>query len=254
MEEQNKLQVFDLAEKTAKVNFLTGQTAQNIIDIGRTMLEVKENIPYGEFQDWLENHVHYSRRTAYNFMKIANEFEDVHSVAHLGIKKLLALTGIEADDREKIIADNDLESMTVKEIEELVEMKKRLEGLQSLMEVLSNEVAKTGFDYDSLPNMHWDIDIFTGEKLTLEEVKEHQKEVEELFVEDINRTRLYWYKYIETLRENFTDDKAFFQKFYEEDMMGKIKGDIDGDEYARCSYIYWNIILINYCESKGLEQ
>lgn len=77
MEQATELQVFDLAEKTAKVKILTGQVAENIIEIRRTLLEVKENLSYVEFQDF-------------------------QPVGKLGMRKLLALSGIEADDREKI--------------------------------------------------------------------------------------------------------------------------------------------------------
>ena len=243
MENSKELKVFDLAE----------QTAQNIIEIGKTMLEVKNNIPYGDFQNWLENHVHYSRRTAYNFMKVAEEFKDVQPIAHLGIKKLLALTGLEPEERENIINDYDLEKMTVKQVEEVVKMEKQLESIQFLMKILSTEVTKTGIDYNSTPNMHWDIDVITGEKLTLEEVKELQQGVEELFVDDINRTRIYWHKHIDTLKKNSNDDKNFIQKFYEENIMEKIQGNMNGDEYSKCSYLYWNIMLIEYFKNKGVE-
>ncbi len=74
MEQSTELQVFDLAEKTAKVKILTAQTAENIIEIGKTLLEVKEKLPHGEFLSWLENEVNYSKSTAYNFMKVAKEF------------------------------------------------------------------------------------------------------------------------------------------------------------------------------------
>lgn len=253
MENSKELQQFNLAEKTAKINFLAGQTAQNIIEIGKTMLEVKNNIPYGYFQNWLENHVHYSRRTAYNFMKVAEEFKDVQPIAHLGIKKLLALTGLEPEERENIINDYDLEKMTAKQVEDVVKMEKPLESLQFLMEVLSNEVTKTGIDHNSIPNMNWDIDEFTGKKLTLEEVKELQQGVEEIFVEDINRLRINWYKHIDTLRKNYTDDKAFFQKFYEEKIMQRIQGDINGDIDSKFRNLYWNIMLIEYFKNKGVE-
>lgn len=49
MEESKELQNFNLAEKTAKVKILTTQTAENIIEIGRTLLEVKDNIPLWGF-------------------------------------------------------------------------------------------------------------------------------------------------------------------------------------------------------------
>lgn len=254
MEESKELKQFNLAEKTAKVKILTAQTAENIIEIGRTLLEVKKNLSYGEFQNWLENEINYSKSTAYNFMKVAKEFPDFHAVGNLGMKKLLALTGIEAESREKVIANNDLDNMTVKEVEEVVKMEQQLESLNFLMEILSNEVTKTGIDYASTSNINWDIDIITGKKLTLEEVKELQEGVEEIILKDINRLRTGWYKHIDTLRKNFTDDKAFFQTFYEENIMQRIHGDINGDIDSKFRNIYWNIMLIDYFRNKGVEQ
>lgn len=136
----NQLTDFNLAEKTAKIKILTAQTAENIIEIGKTLNEVKENLPYGEFQSWLENEINYSVRTAYNFMRIAKEFPDVQPVAQLGMRKLLALTGIESEDREKIINDNDLENMTVKEVEKTLEEEKMIKKVNTFMERMSHKI------------------------------------------------------------------------------------------------------------------
>lgn len=140
MEESKELKQFNLAEKTAKVKILTAQTAENIIEIGKTLLEVKANLSYGEFQNWLENEINYSKSTAYNFMKVAKEFPDFHLVGNLGMKKLLALTGIEAESREKIINNNDLDNMTVKEVENVVEDEKMLEKVNKFMERMSYKI------------------------------------------------------------------------------------------------------------------
>lgn len=140
MEKSTELQAFDLAEKTAKVKILTAQTAENIIEIGKTLLEVKEKLPHGEFLNWLENDVNYSKSTAYNFMKVAKAFPNFQSVGNLGMRKLLALTGIEADEREKIIADNDLEKMTVTEVEKVIEEERILEKANKFMERMSHKI------------------------------------------------------------------------------------------------------------------
>lgn len=156
MEESTELQVFDLAEKTAKVKVLTAQIGQNIIEIGNTILEVQHNLQKGDFESWLKTGINYSRRTAYNFMKIAKEFSNVQPVAQLGMRKLLALAGIEAEEREKFIQENDLKNMTVKEVEETIEMKKKLaeldditSKLEKISRIFSNSMPY--FDYGNIP-------------------------------------------------------------------------------------------------------
>lgn len=197
MEQKTELQQFNLAEKTAKIKILTAQTAENIIEIGKTLLEVKETLPYGEFQSWLETDINYSKRTAYNFMKVAQEFPDVHSVAHLGIKKLLALTGIEADDREKIINNNDLEDMTVKQVEEIIKGEKMLKEVNEFMERMSQELPKYGEDFN-----------YASEGFTEEEtqkLKEYGNSLNQAF----ENARVIEYQELLDIKEIFKDDKMF---------------------------------------------
>lgn len=197
MVNSNKLTTFNLAEKTAKVNILTGQTVQNIVEIGKTLLEVKENISYGDFQKWLETDINYSKRTAYNFMKVAQEFPDVQSVANLGIRKLLALTNIEKDDRKKIINDYALETMTVKEVEETVNDEKMVKEVNEFMERLSKRlpVNKNTFDYVSAGLENEDI-------LKLKEIANHSNEIFE-------NERIQQYETLLELKEVFRNEKKF---------------------------------------------
>lgn len=198
MEKSTELQAFDLAEKTAKVKILTAQTAENIIEIGRTLLEVKENLPRGEFLSWLENEVNYSKSTAYNFMKVAKEFPNFQHVGNLGMRKLLVLTGIEADGREKIIADNDLENMTVKEVEKIIEEERLLEKANRFMYRFSHKIPP------HIKNTNKEIyeGLADEEKETLENDIVKRNEV----VED---ARSEMYNVLVDLKKTFNNDKLF---------------------------------------------
>lgn len=195
MEQTTELKQFDLAEKTAKVKILTAQTAENIIEIGRTLLEVKENLSYGEFQNWLENEVNYSKSTAYNFMKVAKEFPNFQQVGNLGMRKLLALTGIETESREKVIANNDLENMTVKEVENVVEDEKMLEKVNKFMERMSYKIPpyKKNLDneiYEGLPDEEIEIlengvvECYKASEWARNEMYESLKEVKKILNND----------------------------------------------------------------------
>ena len=198
MKKSTELQAFDLAEKTAKVKILTAQTAENIIEIGRTLLEVKENLPRGEFLNWLENDVNYSKSTAYNFMKVAKEFPDFQQVGNLGMRKLLALTGIESEGREKIIADNDLESMSTKEVEKVVEEEIILKKANKFMERMSHKIPphikNTNHEvYDGLPK---------------EDVETIEDDVVEIYKQaEIVRNEMY--NILTTLKKQLNNDKLF---------------------------------------------
>lgn len=198
MKESTELQSFDLAEKTAKVKILTAQTAENIIEIGRTLLEVKENIPHGEFLSWLENEVNYSKSTAYNFMKVAKEFPNFQQVGNLGMRKLLALTGIESESREKVIANNDLENMTITEVEKIIEEERLLEKANRFMYRFSHKIPP------HIKNTNKDIydGLTDEEKETLENnIVKRNEAVEE--------ARNEMYNVLVDLKKKFNNDKLF---------------------------------------------
>ena len=210
MEELYKLQTFNLADRTAKVKILTGQVAENIIEIGKTLLEVKEHLPYGEFQIWLKNDINYSKSTAYNFMKVAKEFQNFQSVGNLGMRKLLALTGLETEDREKISTEYDFEKITVKEVEKIIEEEKLLKKVDKFMKRMSHKIPpyqKKPKDeiYDGLPDE--DIEILENgvvehykvSEWARNEMYESLKEVKRIF----NNNKLFaeWVISLEVIDE-----------------------------------------------------
>lgn len=71
---QNKF----LAEQSGRLLSLQRQTAQNVIEMGSILIEVKEVIPKGQFEDYLiqtfGNDSGYTPRSAQNFMNVARHF------------------------------------------------------------------------------------------------------------------------------------------------------------------------------------
>ena len=139
-----ELTEFNIEKTTAEILMLKDQTAQNIIEIGKRLIEAKNNLPHGEYLSWLENKVDFSDRTARNFMKVANTFENWQPVANLGTRKLLALAGLDEEDRQEVMKENKVEDMTTRELERVVkekkEIKKQLEEEQELSNELQEEI------------------------------------------------------------------------------------------------------------------
>ena len=239
MVKPNKLKTFNLAEKTAKINILTGQTVQNIVEIGKALLEVKENISYGDFQKWLETDINYSKRTAYNFMKVAQEFPDLQPVANLGIRKLLALTDIETDDRKKIISDYDLESMTVKEVEETVKDEKMVKEVNDFIERLSHKLSirESSFDFAE----HG----FTDEEA--QEIKQLGTEIDEAFEQD----RINQHQTLLELKDIFRDEKKFAKFVIQTGLKEAIEALVFKREFPDKLIAVWDNIEYNL--KKGAE-
>lgn len=71
-----ELQQSNLEQLTAEILVFKQQTAVNIIEIGRRLIQVKEILPHGEWGKWLEERVEFSQWTANKFMRAANEFSN----------------------------------------------------------------------------------------------------------------------------------------------------------------------------------
>lgn len=98
------------------------------IEIGRKLEEAKAMVPFGEWGEWLKRELDYSPSTAQNLMKLFREYgEDQMSLfggpksqtfGNLTYSKALKLLAIpDADEREQFAAENDVEHMSVRELD-----------------------------------------------------------------------------------------------------------------------------------------
>lgn len=147
---------FNIEKTTAEILMLKDQTAQNIIEIGKRLIEVKDNLEHGEFINWLENKVDFTKRTAQRFMKVATAFSNTTSVSHLGNRKLFALAGLDEEDRQEVIQENKVDEMTTRELEQAVkekkEIKKQLEAEKEYSEELQEAIKQKENQIRTLQN------------------------------------------------------------------------------------------------------
>ena len=171
-----ELTEFNIEKTTAEILILKDQTAQNIIEIGKRLIEAKENLPHGEFTKWLEERIDISHRTANNFMKVAKTFSNSQSLANLGSTKLFLLAGLEEEDRQELIQENNIEDMTTRELEQVVkekkEIKKQLEEEQEYSEELQQAIKEKESQIRALKNEIKNIQIPEKEIIEKEVVKE----------------------------------------------------------------------------------
>lgn len=167
---------FNIEKTTAEILILKDQTAQNIIEIGKRLIKVKKNLNHGEFIKWLENKVDFSRYTANRFMKIATEFSNASAVQHLGSRKLFALAGLDEQDRQEVMQENNVEDMTTRELEQVVkekkEIKKQLEEEQEYSEELQQAIKEKEKQIKELQDKIETIQIPEKEIIEKEVVKE----------------------------------------------------------------------------------
>lgn len=171
-----KLTEFNIEKTTAEILILKEQTAQNIIEIGKRLIKVKESLPHGEYLNWLENSVDFTERTAQRFVRVANVFANTTSVSHLGSRKLFALAGLDEEERQEVMQENNVEDMTTRELEQVVkekkEITKQLKAEQEYSEELQQAIKEKEQKIRALQNEIENIQIPEKEIIEKEVVKE----------------------------------------------------------------------------------
>lgn len=94
---------FDLTEATKQVITLKKNLGKGIIAIGQWLILVKENIPKGEWLDWLKYDAQIPYVTAWRFIKISQEI-DYPTLERVGPSKVYEILNLPADKfREELL-------------------------------------------------------------------------------------------------------------------------------------------------------
>lgn len=103
---------------------------ESVIQIGTRLEEAKQLVPQGEWTAYLTDKLGYKPSTAQNYMRIAREFGGgqvsltgktaADAFGQLSYSQILPLLGMAEEEREELAEENDLPSMSSREIAALV--------------------------------------------------------------------------------------------------------------------------------------
>lgn len=115
-----------LEQLTLEVKFYLGQTAQNIIEVGKRLIQAKELVPHGEWQNWLKGNFNLSISTAQKFMQIYERFGISRIDTAFSSTQMIAMLALPADEttafiEAKAAEGNPVENMTIKTLREEVQ-------------------------------------------------------------------------------------------------------------------------------------
>ncbi len=65
-------------QRASEIKSLMHQGTQNIIEIGQKLIEVKEKLEHGQFENWVKVEFDWSLRSARNFMLVAHQFKSAN--------------------------------------------------------------------------------------------------------------------------------------------------------------------------------
>lgn len=129
----------EIEKITTEILIFKQQTAVNIIEIGRRLIQAKEMLPHGEWGKWLEEEVDFSDRTARRFMQVVSEFSKRPALADLPPSKVFALLEVFAEEREQFVQQPQIipstgetktvNEMSTRELKEAIKARKEAEKL-----------------------------------------------------------------------------------------------------------------------------
>lgn len=181
----------------AEINSIKEQTRKvvlyNSIEIGRKLVEAKELVPHGEWGNWLEEAVDYSKSTANNLMKIFEEYgsdqitlldNNLKSQAfgNLNYSQAVLLLGLPSDDREKFVEENKVDEMSTRELKKAIaDLKKANKEKDNALKERDEAIEKLSALEESNRILEETFNEGAEERNSLEEkVKELEKEIEEV--------------------------------------------------------------------------
>lgn len=156
-------EINDIKEHTRKM------VLYNSIEIGRRLVEAKQLVPHGEWSEWLEKSVDYSKSTANNLMRIFEEYGSEQltllgnnaksqALGNLSYTQAITLLGVPEDERESFVKEHNIDNMSTRELQKAV--KEREQAIKE-KEELENKLK-------------------VAEKKATEEKEKHSKQTEKL--------------------------------------------------------------------------
>lgn len=95
----------DIEIITGEILFFKAQAGGAILEIGRRLIEAKDQLDHGQWLGWLEERVEFGEASARRFMRLAREYPNRSPVIDLGVSKALALLALPESEREDFISE-----------------------------------------------------------------------------------------------------------------------------------------------------
>ena len=177
---------------------------ESVIQIGTRLEEAKQMVPSGEWTAYLTDKLGYKPSTAQNYMRIAREFGGgqvsltgktaADAFGQLSYSQILPLLGMAEEEREELAEENDLPSMSSREIAALVkerdEAKANADKLKEKDKLLRSKLREANEERDKAQSSLSDATQREKDLAErLDEIEKRPAEVRELTEEELGELR-----------------------------------------------------------------
>ncbi len=135
----------EIAEHTDAIKRLASRSGQDIIEIGRHLIAVKERIDHGKFAEWITDEFGWSYRTARRFMQVADAFGETGHGGQFEAKALYALASgdVPEEVREQFIAQAESgEPVRYRDVREAVKAATPTPGPDGMLPIVDLETGE----------------------------------------------------------------------------------------------------------------
>lgn len=174
---------------TAEILSITAQTNQMVvlsaIEVGRRLVEAKELVPRGEWGQYLQDEVRFSKSTANNLMKIYREYGEkqtnLQALGDLPYTKMVRLLAVPEEEREEFVQAHDVEALSTRELEQAIRDR---DSARALLDVAQGSAAAAQQEAETLKQKNKELNdalLQSGQdaKKAQAEAKRLQREVSE---------------------------------------------------------------------------
>ena len=160
--EETRLEARSIETITAEILYLKQTAGTAILEIGRRLLEAKEQLQHGEWLPWLKEKVDFSEASAQRFMRLAKEYPNPSALTDLGASKALILLALEPVERDEFLeqkhevggVEKTVSEMSTRELEAAIKAQKKAEEKAAELEDKLQEQQKAlegkDADYNAL--------------------------------------------------------------------------------------------------------
>ena len=105
---------------TTEIKKRIGNTTQNIVEIGQLLIKAKNQVPHGEWGNWLADNIDFTIRTADRFMKCAERFSNWTPASNLNSSQMFELLALKKSDTEEFFNHKAAEGKAIEQMSKKV--------------------------------------------------------------------------------------------------------------------------------------
>ena len=137
-------ELVSLNQIVSEIKFFENQAVVSYWEIGKRLAQAKEQVGHGNWENWIDENLGYTSRTANSLIRVYKEIPNQKSISDLTYTKVIKILSLPEDTRKEFVETHDVENMTTRELQS--EIKEYKESLKAKEE----EIDEINATYNSL--------------------------------------------------------------------------------------------------------